>query len=164
MSDSRGFTLWRAASRRSQAVGSVPGGWSGGKSGRVADRAAYRVERYSIEPLARDAVVDGNINNLEAVAEAVMETQAHARIEDHQAYLAIEAPDELEIDVEIDPRQKVAWKLQILAAVDLARFLAGCLRLSAQRGPCRPGDLSMQASFICNVGRIGTHLAHSFQS
>jgi hypothetical protein len=36
----------------------------------------------------------------EAVAEAVMETQSHARVEDHRAYLAIEAPDELEIDVD----------------------------------------------------------------
>src|SRR5688500_20175338 len=31
----------------------------------------YRVERYAIEPLARDWVVDGNINNLEAVRDAV---------------------------------------------------------------------------------------------
>src|ERR1043165_2846095 len=36
-----------------------------------AGKGAYRVERYSIEPLPRDAVVDGNINNLEAVAESV---------------------------------------------------------------------------------------------
>jgi len=35
----------------------------GGKGG-------YRVERYSIEPLARDSVVDGNINNLEQVGES----------------------------------------------------------------------------------------------
>lgn len=31
----------------------------------------YRVERYAIEALPRDTVVDGNINNLEAVAEGV---------------------------------------------------------------------------------------------
>ena len=35
-----------------------------------AGKGAYRVERYAIEPLPREAVVDGNINNLEAVAEA----------------------------------------------------------------------------------------------
>src|SRR3990167_9509537 len=35
-----------------------------------AGRGAHRVERYAIEPLPRDAVVDGNINNLEAVTEA----------------------------------------------------------------------------------------------
>ena len=34
-----------------------------------AGRGAYRVERYAIEALSRDAVVDGNISNLEAVAE-----------------------------------------------------------------------------------------------
>ena len=31
----------------------------------------YRVERYTIEVLPRDAVADGNIVNLEAAAEAV---------------------------------------------------------------------------------------------
>ena len=31
----------------------------------------YRIERYSIEPLPRDAVVDGNINNLEAVSDCL---------------------------------------------------------------------------------------------
>jgi type IV pilus assembly protein PilM len=31
----------------------------------------FRVERYAIEPLPRDAVVDGNINNLDAVADCV---------------------------------------------------------------------------------------------
>src|SRR6476660_5777417 len=36
-----------------------------------AGKGGYRVERYAIEPLARDAVVDGNINNLEAVTDAV---------------------------------------------------------------------------------------------
>jgi len=36
-----------------------------------AGKGAYRVERYAIEPLPRDAVADGNINNLEAVSEAV---------------------------------------------------------------------------------------------
>lgn len=34
-------------------------------------KGAYRLERYAIEPLPRDAVVDGNISNLEAVTEAV---------------------------------------------------------------------------------------------
>ena len=34
-------------------------------------KASYRIERYAIESLPRDAVVDGNITNLEAVAEAV---------------------------------------------------------------------------------------------
>lgn len=36
-----------------------------------AGKGSYRIERYAIEPLPRDAVVDGNITNLEVVAEAV---------------------------------------------------------------------------------------------
>jgi len=36
-----------------------------------AGKNVYRVERYSIEPLPRDAVVDGNINNLEAVSDCL---------------------------------------------------------------------------------------------
>ena len=31
-----------------------------------AGKGAYRLERYAIEPLPKDAVVDGNIANLEA--------------------------------------------------------------------------------------------------
>jgi len=34
-------------------------------------RNVYRVERYSIEPLPRDAVVDGNIMNLDAVSDCL---------------------------------------------------------------------------------------------
>jgi type IV pilus assembly protein PilM len=35
------------------------------------EKEGYRIERYAIEPLPRDAVVDGNIANLEGVSEAV---------------------------------------------------------------------------------------------
>ncbi|WP_041656464.1 pilus assembly protein PilM [Azoarcus sp. KH32C] len=35
------------------------------------DKESYRIERYAIEPLPRDAVVDGNIANLEGVSEAI---------------------------------------------------------------------------------------------
>lgn len=35
------------------------------------EKTGYRIERYAIEPLARDAVVDGNIANLEGVSDAV---------------------------------------------------------------------------------------------
>jgi type IV pilus assembly protein PilM len=36
-----------------------------------AGKGARRVERYAIEPLAKDSVLDGNISNLESVAETV---------------------------------------------------------------------------------------------
>lgn len=35
------------------------------------DKEGYRIERYAIEPLPRDAVVDGNIANLEGVGDAI---------------------------------------------------------------------------------------------
>jgi len=34
-------------------------------------KGGYIIERYAIEPLAKDAITDGNINNLDAVAESV---------------------------------------------------------------------------------------------
>ena len=36
-----------------------------------AGKNMYRVERYAVEPLPRDAVVDGNINNLDAVSDCL---------------------------------------------------------------------------------------------
>ncbi len=36
------------------------------------DKEAYKIERYAIEPLPRDAVTDGNIANLEVVSEAIL--------------------------------------------------------------------------------------------
>ena len=36
-----------------------------------AGKGGYRVDRYAIEPLAKDSVIDGNIANLETVAETV---------------------------------------------------------------------------------------------
>jgi len=36
-----------------------------------AGKSGYRVDRYAIEPLAKDSVIDGNIANLETVAETV---------------------------------------------------------------------------------------------
>ena len=35
------------------------------------EKDGYRIERYAIEPLPREAVVDGNITNLEGVGEAI---------------------------------------------------------------------------------------------
>lgn len=37
----------------------------------TAGKDHYRIDRYAIEPLPRDAVVDGNIQNIEAVTDAL---------------------------------------------------------------------------------------------
>ena len=55
-----------------------------------AGKGAYRVERYAIEPLPREAVVDGNINNLEAVAESVK--RAHKRLATRTKHVAMAVP------------------------------------------------------------------------
>src|SRR5213078_3084158 len=55
-----------------------------------AGRGAYRVERYAIEPLMRDTVVDGNISNLEQAADAVK--RAHKRLGTRTRHVAMAVP------------------------------------------------------------------------
>jgi type IV pilus assembly protein PilM len=91
-----------------------------------AGKGAYRVDRYAIEPLPREAVVDGNINNLEAVAESVK--RAHKRLGTRTKHVAMAVPsgavitkkiivqaglreDELEIQVETEANQYIPFAL-----------------------------------------------------
>ncbi len=91
-----------------------------------AGKGVYRVERYAIEPLPREAVVDGNINNLEAVAESVK--RAHKRLATRTKHVAMAVPsgavitkkiivqaglreDELEIQVETEANQYIPFAL-----------------------------------------------------
>ena len=91
-----------------------------------AGKGAYRVERYAIEPLPREAVVDGNINNLEAVAESVK--RAHKRLATRTKHVAMGIPsgavitkkiivqaglreDELELQVETEANQYIPFAL-----------------------------------------------------
>src|SRR5919109_903379 len=92
----------------------------GGKGG-------YRVERYAIEPLPKDSVVDGNINNLEAVGEAVK--RAHKRLGTRTKHVAMAVPsgaviskkiivaaalreEELEVQVESEANQYIPFALE----------------------------------------------------
>jgi type IV pilus assembly protein PilM len=92
----------------------------GGKSG-------YRVERYAIEPLPRDSVVDGNINNLEQVGESVK--RAYTRLGTRTKHVAMAVPsgaviskkiivsaalreEELEIQVESEANQYIPFALE----------------------------------------------------
>ena len=92
----------------------------GGKSG-------YRVERYAIEPLPRDCVVDGNISNLEAVTDSVK--RCHARMGTHTKHVAMAVPsgaviskkiivaaalreEELEAQVESEANQYIPFALE----------------------------------------------------
>ncbi|HSA88884.1 MAG TPA: pilus assembly protein PilM [Burkholderiales bacterium] len=90
-------------------------------------RGGYRVERYAIEPLPRDCVVDGNINNLEAVTESVK--RAHARMGTRTKHVAMAVPsgaviskkiivpaalreEELEVQVESEANQYIPFALE----------------------------------------------------
>lgn len=92
----------------------------GGKSG-------YRVERYAIEPLPRDSVVDGNISNLEAVTDSVR--RCHARMGTRTKHVAMAVPsgaviskkiivpaalreEELEAQVESEANQYIPFALE----------------------------------------------------
>lgn len=92
-----------------------------------AGRDAFRVERYAIEPLTKDAVVDGNINNLEAVAEAVK--RGYKRLGTRAKHVAMAVPsgavitkkiivaaglreEELELQVEAEANQYIPFALE----------------------------------------------------
>jgi type IV pilus assembly protein PilM len=56
-----------------------------------AGKGAYRLERYAIEPLPHESVVDGNINNLDAVIKAVK--RCHQRLGSNLKNLALALPN-----------------------------------------------------------------------
>src|SRR5258708_666386 len=92
-----------------------------------AGKGAYRVERYAIEALPRDAIVDGNISNLEAVTESVK--RAYKRLATRTKHVAMAVPsgaviskkivvaaglreEELEVQVEGEANQYIPFALE----------------------------------------------------
>lgn len=92
-----------------------------------AGKGAHRVERYVIEPLPKDAVVDGNINILEAVADAV--SRGYKRLSTRTKHVAMAVPSgavitkkiivaaglresELEAQVESEANQYIPFALE----------------------------------------------------
>lgn len=91
-----------------------------------AGKGMYRVERYAVEPLPKDSVVDGNINNLDAVSEAL--TRCHKRLGSSIKNLALALPnaaviskkilvpagqpeEDLELQVETEANQYIPFAL-----------------------------------------------------
>jgi type IV pilus assembly protein PilM len=91
-----------------------------------AGKGLYRVERYAIEPLPKDSVVDGNINNLDAVSDALK--RCHKRLGTNIKNLALALPnaaviskkilvpagqteEELELQVETEANQYIPFSL-----------------------------------------------------
>jgi len=56
-----------------------------------AGKNMYRVERYAIEPLPKDSVVEGNINNIDAVSDALK--RCHKRLGSNLKNLALAIPN-----------------------------------------------------------------------
>jgi type IV pilus assembly protein PilM len=92
----------------------------------AAGKDLYRVERYAIEPLPKDSVVDGNINNLDAVSEALK--RCHKRLGSGVKNLAMALPtaaviskkilvpagqpeEDLELQVETEANQYIPFAL-----------------------------------------------------
>jgi hypothetical protein len=91
-----------------------------------AGKEAYRIERYAIEPLPKDAVLDGNITNLEVVAEAVKRAWKKMATRTRNVAMALPAAavitkkivvpaglrdEELEIQVETEANQYIPFAL-----------------------------------------------------
>lgn len=91
-----------------------------------AGKGMYRVERYAIEPLPKDSVVEGNINNLDAVSDAVK--RCHKRLGSSIKNLALALPnaaviskkilvpagqteDDLELQVETEANQYIPFAI-----------------------------------------------------
>jgi type IV pilus assembly protein PilM len=87
---------------------------------------SYRVERYAIEPLPKDSVVEGNINNLDAVSDALK--RCHKRLGTNIKNVALALPnaaviskrifvpagqteEELELQVETEANQYIPFSL-----------------------------------------------------
>jgi len=90
-------------------------------------KAGYVVERYTIEPLPQDAVSDGNINNLDAVSEALLRAWKRMGTRIKNVSLALPAAaviskkillpsglreDELENKVEAEANQYIPFALE----------------------------------------------------
>jgi type IV pilus assembly protein PilM len=86
----------------------------------------YRIERYAIEPLPKDSVVEGNINNLDAVSDALK--RCHKRLGTNIRNVALALPnaaviskrifvpagqtdEELEVQVETEANQYIPFSL-----------------------------------------------------
>ncbi len=89
-------------------------------------KGAYRLERYAVEPLAKDVVTDGNIANLDQVADALR--RAHKRLGSRNRNIALALPaamvitkkiivptgqteEELELQVETEANQYIPFAL-----------------------------------------------------
>jgi len=87
-----------------------------------AGKGLYRVERYAIEPMPKDAVVDGNINNLDAVSDTLK--RCHKRLGTNIKNLALALPNAAVISKKIlVPAGQTEEELELQVATEANQYI-----------------------------------------
>ena len=87
-----------------------------------AGKGAYRLERYAIEPLVRDVVTDGNIANLDLVADALK--RAHKRLGSRNRNAALALPSAMVITKKIIvPAGQKEEDLELLVEAEANQYI-----------------------------------------
>jgi type IV pilus assembly protein PilM len=87
-----------------------------------AGKGAYRLERYAIEPLVRDVVTDGNIANLDLVADALK--RAHKRLGSRNRNVALALPAAMVITKKIIvPSGQKEEELELLVEAEANQYI-----------------------------------------
>ena len=85
-------------------------------------KGVYRLERYVIEPLVRDVVTDGNIANLDLVADALK--RAHKRLGSHNRNVALALPAAMVITKKIIvPAGQKEEDLELLVEAEANQYI-----------------------------------------
>src|SRR6186997_1835848 len=87
-----------------------------------AGKGTYRLERYAIEPLVRDVVTDGNIANLDLVADALK--RAHKRLGSRNRNAALALPSAMVITKKIIvPAGQKEEDLELLVEAEANQYI-----------------------------------------
>jgi len=85
-------------------------------------KGTYRLERYAIEPLIRDVVVDGNIANLDVVSDALK--RAHKRLGSRNRNVALALPSAMVITKKIIvPAGQKEEDLELLVEAEANQYI-----------------------------------------
>ena len=85
-------------------------------------KGTYRLERYAIEPLVRDVVVDGNIANLDLVSDALK--RAHKRLGTRNRNAALALPSAMVITKKIIvPAGQKEEELELLVEAEANQYI-----------------------------------------
>src|SRR5262250_766464 len=85
-------------------------------------KGAYRLERYALEPLAKDVVSDGNIANLDQVADALR--RAHKRLGSRNRNIALALPAAMVITKKIIvPAGQKEEDLELLVEAEANQYI-----------------------------------------